>query len=163
LQSTDILSATRRWLLDGVSFAVDTALGMTIRGRFDRVGGSYEVGADGARIELMIDATSVDTGNGIWDGLLRSADTRALAEHPAVRFTSTHVRDVGGGRLRVEGHLEAAGTVEPVAFDAAVTETDHGLRLEAAATIDRQRLGKSADGFAVFLPATVHLTMHLSP
>jgi polyisoprenoid-binding protein YceI len=156
-----ILATTRRWLVAGVDFAVDTALGMTIRGRFDRFGGSYEVGADGVRIELRVDATSIDTGNEIWDGLLRSADGPALAEHPQVGFTSTHVRDVGGGRLRVEGHLEAAGKVEPVAFDAAVTEIDGGLRLEAAATIDRQRLGKSADGFAVFLPATVHLMLHL--
>jgi polyisoprenoid-binding protein YceI len=158
-----VLPATKRWLIDGVDFAVKTSLGMTIRGRFDRVAGYYEVGTDGRRIELAVDATSVDIGNGIWDGLLRSADTRALTEDPEVRFRSTHVREEGDGRLRIEGYLEAAGKVEQVAFDAAVKEVDHGLRLEAAATIDRQRLGTSADGFAIFLPATLHITMHLSP
>jgi polyisoprenoid-binding protein YceI len=154
---------TKRWLLDGINFEVDTALGMTIRGHFDRVGGSYEVGTDGTRIVLTADATSIDTGSGIWDGLLRSADSRALTEHPKVRFTSTQVRELGGGALRVEGHLEVACRVEPVAFDATAKEVDHGLRLEAAATIDRQRLGESAERFAVFLPATVRLTMHLRP
>jgi len=158
-----VLPATKRWLLDRVDFAVDTALGMTIRGHFDRVDGFYEVGTDGTRIELAVDATSVDTGNGFWDRLLRSAEGGALGEDRQVRFRSTHVRESRDGRLRVEGHLEAAGKVEPVAFDAVLEQAGHGLRLEAAATIDGQRLGKSADRVAVFLPATLHVTMLLSP
>jgi polyisoprenoid-binding protein YceI len=162
LPSPDVLPPTR-WSLDGVEFAVDTALGMTIRGRFDRVAGSYEVGPHGSRIELAVDPTSIDTRNGIWDGLLLSAGSRAVSGHPQVRFTSTDVRAVGNGALRVEGLLEGAGKVEPVAFDAAVKQVDDGLRLEAAATIDGRRLGESADRFAVLLPATAHVTMHLSP
>jgi polyisoprenoid-binding protein YceI len=153
-----VLGATKRRLLIGVDFAVDTALGPTIRGHFDRVGGSYEVGPDGARIELAVDVTSADIGHGMWEGLLRSAETR-LAEHPEVRFSSTRVRELGEGTLRVEGNLEAAGNVQTVAFDAAVKDADDGLRLDAAATIDRQLLGKSADRFGLFLPATAHVTM----
>jgi polyisoprenoid-binding protein YceI len=142
---------------------VDTALGPTIRGRFGRVGGSYVVGAGGTTIAVAVDATSVDTGNAIWDGLLQSVDSARLADHPQVRFNSTRVSERGGGALRVEGYLEAAGKVEPLAFDAALKEADHGLRLEADFTLDRQRLGKSADRFGLFLPATVHVSLHLSP
>lgn len=160
MASPDVLPATERWPVDGVDFAVDTALGMTIRGYFDRVGGLYEVGPYGARIELVVDVTSVDTGNGIWNGLLRSTNSRALTEHPKVRFTSTHVRESWDGTLRVEGNLEVSDKVEAVEFNAAVKEGDQGLRLEVAVTLDRQRLGKAADGFGVFLPATVHVTMH---
>jgi polyisoprenoid-binding protein YceI len=160
LPSPDVLSPTR-WSLDGLEFAVHTALGMTIRGRFDRVAGSYEVGPYGSRIDLAVDAASVDTGNRIWDGLLGSADSPSLTEHPQVSFTSTRVRELGDGMLRVEGQLEGAGKVEPVVFDAAVKAVDHGLRLETAVAIDRQLLGKSVNGFGAFLPATMHLTMHL--
>ena len=163
MQSPDVLGATKRWLVDAVAFRVETALGLTIRGHFDRVGGSYEVGTDGTRIELVVDATSIDTGNGFWDGLLQSADSRRLEEHPHVRFTSTRVREVGDGTLHVEGHLEVMGKVEPVAFAAAVKEVDHGLQIEATMTIDRRQLGKNVDRFAAFLPATVHITTHLSP
>jgi polyisoprenoid-binding protein YceI len=163
VQSPDVLGATRRWFLDGVDFAVDTSFGPTIRGRFDRVGGSYESGADGTRIVLAVDATSFDSGNGLWDGLLRSADTRGLAEHPQVRFVSTRVGESGSGRLRVEGYLEARGNVTPLAFDAAVQDVGDGLRVVATATVDREQLGRSADRFGLFLPATVHLTMHFSP
>jgi polyisoprenoid-binding protein YceI len=154
-----ILSQTKRWSLERVDFAVGTALGVTIRGRFERVAGSYEVGPDGTRIELAVDATSVDTGNGIWDGMLRSA----RKDDPQVRFTSTRVRETGNGRLRVEGQLASAGTIEPVAFDATVDEVDRGLRFEVATTIDREQLGKRADQLAVFLPATLHVRLQLSP
>jgi polyisoprenoid-binding protein YceI len=160
-QSNPYSATARRWRLDKVDFVVDAHLGMTIRGRFDHAAGSYEVGPAGPSIALAVDVTSIDTGNGLWDGLLRSADNRALAEHPQVRFTSTHVRELGGGRLRVEGQLDAAGKVEPVAFDATVQTVDGGLRLEAAVKLDRRQLGRNADQFAFFLPATVHISMHL--
>lgn len=163
MQSPDVLGATKRWLLDGLDFDVDTTLGLTIRGHFNRAVGSYEVGPDGREIELAVDVTSVETGNAIWDELLRPADNSGpLNEHPQVRFRSTSIRELGDGTLRVEGQLEAAGYVEPVAFDANAEEIDHGLRLETVVTVDRRRLGKSADRFALFLPATVHVTMNLS-
>ena len=163
MQPPDVVPSTKRWLLDSVTFRVETALGVAIRGHFGNVAGLYEVGPDGGVIELTVDATSIDTGSGIWDGLLRSADNGALAEHPQVRFVSTNIREVGTGRLRVEGTLEAVAKVEPVAFDATLIEIDGGLRLEAVSTVDRERLGQSADRFALLLPATLHVTLHLVP
>lgn len=157
--SSDV-PATRRWSADGVRFAVDPALGPTIRGRFDRVGGSYEVGAAGIEIELVVDATSVEAANGLWAGLLRSAGGERLAKRPEARFRSTRVRGSGDGTLRVEGYLEAAGKTEPVAFDADVGPVDGGLELEAVARVDR--LGKSAERFAFLLPATVRITAHFT-
>jgi polyisoprenoid-binding protein YceI len=162
MQSPDLVGATRRWSVDGLDFAVDTALGPKIRGRFARVGGSYEDGGHGTRLELAVDPSSVDIGNGIWDGLLWPADRRRLAEEEAVSFRSTHVSEMGNGTIRIEGLLEAAGKVEPVEFDAVVTEVDDGRRLEAVAEIDRQWLASSADRFAFLLPATAHVTLHLS-
>lgn len=163
MQTPDLLRTEKRWLVDGLDFVVQTAQGLAIRGRFDRVGGAYEVGPDGRRIELAVDVASIDTGSGIWDGLLRSANSRRLDEHPEVRFRSTRVHDRPDGTLRVEGHLDAAGSVQPVAFDAALRELDRRLQLEAATTLDRQQLGQSVDRFASFLPATLRLTVHLRP
>jgi polyisoprenoid-binding protein YceI len=162
MEGSAMLGTSRRWAVDGVDFAVDPALGPTIRGRFDRVGGSYEVGVGGTRIELVVDPASVDVGNGIWDGLLRRpAEGGPLADQPPVRFRSTRVSEMAGGTLHVEGLLEAAGNVEPLAFGATVNESSDGLRLEAVAPADRQWLGANADRFAFLLPATVHVTLHL--
>src|SRR3954452_20198238 len=120
-----------RWSADAdrtsVDFAVKTFWGLlTVRGHFDRFSGSYEVGPDGTRIELTIDADSLDTGNAKRDEHLRSTDFFAVAEHPQVRFTSTGVRESGDGTLRVAGDLHAAGKVVAIELDATVTELDDG-------------------------------------
>jgi polyisoprenoid-binding protein YceI len=152
-------ASSERWNIDGFDFDVATVWGLTVaRGRFDRAAGSYDVGPDGARLELMVDARSVATGNGLWDDLLRSS---AIAEQPEVRFTSTRVRDSGPGKLHVEGRLEAAGKVVPVEFDAALQRVGHGLQLEATTTVDRQHLGTSGGQLGIMLPATVHLRARL--
>ncbi len=117
------------WHVDGdetsVEFSVDSFWGLTtVRGHFDHFKGSYGVGPDGTKIELTIDADSLDTGNRTRDEHLRSADFFRVAEHPHVRFTSTRVRDTGDGTLQIEGGLEAAGNVVPLAFDATVRQVD---------------------------------------
>jgi polyisoprenoid-binding protein YceI len=156
-------ASPKRWSIDGVDFEVATVWGLTIaRGRFDRVAGLYEVGPEGTKIELMVDAGSLVTGNGMWANLLRSTEPSGIAEHPEVRFTSTHVRDSGEGKLHVEGRLEATGKVVPVEFDAVVQRADHGLQLEAAAVVDRQHLGKTSGQLGMILPAKVHVRAHLA-
>ena len=113
--------APARWAIDSertsVEFAVKTFWGLaTVRGRFDRFDGSYDVGPDGTKIELTIDSDSLDTGNRTRDKHLRSTDFFQVTEHPYVRFTSTRVYDLGGGILHVVGHLEAAGNVALLEF-----------------------------------------------
>jgi polyisoprenoid-binding protein YceI len=152
------------WVVLAIDFAVDTVWDMTVaRGRFDRVSGSYQVGPGGAKLELTVDVTSMDTGNGMWDNLLRSTDPLDVAEYPQARFTSTHIRDSGDGTLYVNGRLEAAGKVVPVDFDAAVQRVDQELRIEATATVDRHQLGKGSGQLGLILPARVHVTARFRP
>ena len=145
IESEERAVTPTRWSVDGgetsVDFAVKTFWGLaTVRGRFDRFGGSYEVGPDGTKIELTIDADSLDTGNRTRDKHLRSADFFGIAEHPQVRFVSTRVRDTGDGTLHVEGGLEAAGKVVPLELDATVRQVDHGLQVEGTTTVDPSKI-----------------------
>jgi polyisoprenoid-binding protein YceI len=150
--------------IDSVDFDVETVWGLTIaRGRFDRVGGSYEAGPEGTKIELKLDSRSVVTGNGMWDDLLHSTELSGLAEHPEVGFRSTRVLNSGQGKLHVEGLLQAAGKVVPVAFDAVLRRVDHGLQLEAAATVHKEQLGKRGGQVGLILPASVHVRARLTP
>jgi len=135
---------------------VDTALGPTIRGRFGRVSGWYEVGPNGTRIELTVDPSSVAVGNPLWEGLLRPS------EELPVRFRSTRVGEGGTGPVHVEGVLETAEKAEPVEFDAALSEAGDGHRLEAVVQVDREWFGPSADRFAFLLPATARVALHLA-
>jgi YceI-like domain len=103
-------------------------------------------------------AASVDTGNAARDKHLRSADFFDVAEHPQVRFTSTHIAGLGNGRAHVRGQLEAAGTSVPVAFDASVRVIDGELELEATTTVDQRRFGMSQGPFRNVRPPTkVHV------
>jgi polyisoprenoid-binding protein YceI len=160
--------APARWSVDrdetSVAFAVKTFWGLaTVRGRFDRFGGSYEVGPDGTKIELTIDADSLDTGNRTRDKHLRSADFFGVAEHPQVRFTSTRVRDAGDGTLHVEGDLEVAGKVVPVEFDATVQQVDHGLLVEATTIVDHRQFGMSSGQLGMIRPpARLHVAARLN-
>jgi polyisoprenoid-binding protein YceI len=168
IKSEERAVAPARWSVDSdetsVAFAVKTFWGLTtVRGRFDRFGGSYEVGPDGTQIELTIDADSLDTGNRLRDKHLRSTDFFGVAEHPQVRFTSTRVRDAGDGTLHVEGDLEAAGKVVPLDFDATVKEVDDGLEVETTATVDQWQFGMSSGQLGMIRPPTaLHVRARLN-
>ena len=168
IKSEERAAASTRWTVDGdetsVDFAVKTFWGLaTVRGRFDRFGGSYEVGPDGTKIELTLDADSLDTGNRTRDKHLRSSDFFGVAEHPQVRFTSTRVRDARDGTLRVEGDLEAAGKVVPLEFDATVKQVAGVLEVEATTTVDQRQLGMSSGRLGMIRrPATLHVKAGLS-
>ena len=81
-------AAPTRWKVDAdktfVEFAVDTFWGLsTVRGRFDRFDGRYEVGPDGMKIEATIDANSLHTGNRKRDEHLRSVRLLRRRRAPA--------------------------------------------------------------------------------
>jgi polyisoprenoid-binding protein YceI len=161
-------TAPTRWSVNAaessVEFAVKTFWGLTtVRGRFDRFAGRYEVGPNGTTIELAIDADSLDTGNKTRDKHLRSPEFFGVAEHPQVRFTSTRVHHVTDGILHVVGHLEAAGKVVSLEFPATVQEVGHGLEVEATTTVDHRLLGMSSGRFGMIRPpAMLHIKTRLS-
>jgi polyisoprenoid-binding protein YceI len=124
--------------------------------------GTYEVGPSGTKIELTIDADSLDTGNGTRDKHLRSNDFFGVDEHPRVRFTSTRVLDTGDGKLHVEGDLDAAGKVAPLEFDATVAQAGDVLELETTTTVDHRWFGMSSGQLAMIRPpATLHVKARL--
>jgi polyisoprenoid-binding protein YceI len=166
--STQTTATERHWLVDADSSAVDftikTLWGMaTVRGGFDRFEGRYDVRPDGATIELLIEADSIDTGNATRDKHLRSDDFFGIAAHPNVRFRSTSVADGGDGVLYVDGVLEAAGTVVPLRFTAAAREAKDGLQIEATTTVDHRRFGMHSGVLGMIRPpAEVHVHARLS-
>jgi polyisoprenoid-binding protein YceI len=155
--------APPRWSLDrdgsSVGFTVKTMWGLIpVRGRFDRVAGSYEFGRNGTTIELTIDADSIDTGNAKRDEHLRSSDFFDVDDHAQVRFRSTRVYAVGDEMLHVVGNLEVAGIVEPLEFAATVQPAGDGLAVEATTTVDQRRFGMSSGLLGMIRrPATLHV------
>lgn len=139
--------AGTRWRLDpsgsSAEFRVPNFWGITSdKGRFQRLYGWLEVDDDHRwRMELTMDAASLDTGNRRRDRHLRSAEFFDAEHHPEVRFRSSGVNDHGGGRLHIQGELEAAGERAPLHVEVTVKHADGRLDLDAAATVDQRQLG----------------------
>lgn len=158
---------TKHWSLDrertSVEFSVKSFWGLgTVRGRFDRCRGSYETGPDGTKIELTVDADSIDTGNGRRDAHLKSAAFFDVADHPQVRFISTHVRDTDDGELYGMGVLDAAGASEPIAFAAKIREVGDELEVEGTTNVDHRWLGMSSGPLKMIRPpATLRVEARL--
>jgi polyisoprenoid-binding protein YceI len=155
------------WAVDAeqssVEFAVKTFWGLTtVQGRFQRLGGCWDMSGPGQSIELTIDPASVDTRNSKRDEHLRSADFFDVADHPRVRFASTRIRTTGDGILHVEGELEAAGVIVPIEFDATVRFVADELEVEATTTVDPRRFGMSSGHLGMIRPpAELHVRARL--
>jgi polyisoprenoid-binding protein YceI len=162
-------TTTERWTVDRrrttAEFEVEHFWGLhTVRGRFDRLDGSYTVGPAGPRIELTIDAASVDTGNAARDRHLQAHDFFNVERHPLVQFRSTRVVAAGTGRVHLSGTLFAAGTSVPVAFDASVRLIEGDLEVEATTTVDQSRFGMSRGPlWNIRRPVKLHVKARLTP
>jgi polyisoprenoid-binding protein YceI len=156
--------AGTRWRLDpsasSAEFRVPNVWGLSsVKGRFKRLGGWLEVDDDRWRMELTLDAASLDTGNPRRDRHLRSADFFDAEHHPEARFRSSSVNDRGGGRLDVEGELAAAGERVRLQVEVTVAGAGGWLELDAAATVDQRRLGMTFSPLGVVRSPTA-LSVH---
>jgi polyisoprenoid-binding protein YceI len=132
------------WRLDparsSVEFQVPHFYGlMIVNGRFASYRGTVDL-RDRPSVELIVDATSLDTKNARRDKHLRSKDFFDVERHPEVRFSSDTVA-VSGDTLRVHGWLHAAGERITVEADARLTEVDGELEIAATARSDHRELG----------------------
>ena len=113
------MPGTTTWQIDPahttVEFAVKHMMFTTVRGRFKTFAGSIQINEqnpDQSRVEVSIDAASIDTGAPDRDAHLRSADFLDVEKHPKMTFTSTRVDGAHkkeGDRFKVYGDLEIRG------------------------------------------------------
>ena len=107
--------------------------------------------AAGNRVELVIDAASVDTGWAARDEHVRGDDFLDVGNHPEIRFVSTGIEPLaedaaGQSRVLLTGDLTLRGATRPV--DLEVTLNRQGemrgrevLGFTATGAIDRREFG----------------------
>jgi polyisoprenoid-binding protein YceI len=100
-----------------------------VRGAFNDISGhGYFDAAQPAqsKVELSIQAASIDTRNADRDAHLRSNDFFAMEQYPTITFTSTGVEVVGSETFELTGDLTIKGVTKPVTLDVEYlgTETD---------------------------------------
>lgn len=116
--------AAERWEIDsghsGVHFSVRHMVLAKVRGKFTRWSGAV-LAEDGdearAALDVVIDASSIDTGVADRDTHLKSPDFLDVARYPEITFKAERPERLGPERLRVSGVLTIRGVARPVVLD----------------------------------------------
>ena len=121
-----------------------------VRGRFSDFEGAIafdEAQPERSRVELTIQAASIDTNTPDRDAHLRSEDFFAVEKYPAITFVSTAISPKGSGRFDVTGSLTMRGVtrevVIPIAYLGAATDPwgNQKVAFEGEVTLNRKDYG----------------------
>jgi polyisoprenoid-binding protein YceI len=135
------------WLVDpGASharFVAGTLAGLVkTPGRFRALSGKLHVDEAQAAGDLVIDCSSIDTGNRMRDRHLRSRGFFHIKRHPLIHYEAHSVSREDRGRARIDGELVVAGTRTPLPLDVTMqAPTDGMLELACHTEVDRVALG----------------------
>jgi polyisoprenoid-binding protein YceI len=108
------------WTVDtdhvAVNFAVSHFDVSYVHGRFDRIAATvqFNPAAKTGQVVVTVDADSIDTGNRLLDGILRSPQFLDSAPYPEIRFVSEGFVFDGDKLSAVEGTLWLHGTARPL-------------------------------------------------
>ena len=84
--------------------------------RFDKTSGKivFDKAAKTGSVDIVIDATSVDTGYPTFNGHIQGEDFLDTAKYPTATFKSTKVIFEGDKPAAIEGNLTLKGVTKPV-------------------------------------------------
>jgi polyisoprenoid-binding protein YceI len=158
-----------------IGFVARHAMVTKVRGSFDEFAGTAVLdGANPAnsRVEVTIDAASIDTRNAQRDEHLRSNDFLAMQEYPKITFASTGVRQAGETTFEVTGDLTIKGVTNeitiPFEFEGAAKDPFGNERVgfEGSVTINRRDYGvtwnAALEGGGVLVSDKVTLEFEIS-
>jgi polyisoprenoid-binding protein YceI len=135
------------WLVDPrashARFVAGTLAGLVkTPGRFRALSGDLVVDQAHASGALVIDSSSIDTGNRIRDRHLRSRGFFHVKRHPQLRYEAHSISSQDPGRARIDGELIVADTCTPLPLDVTLhAPADGVVELACHADVDRVALG----------------------
>jgi len=98
-----------------VNFQVNKA-SVPIQGRFDKWTSSLTFSSPELStgvLEIKVDAASVDTGSGLKNGKLKSAEFFDVKNNPVISFRSTKITQTGPNTFSVDGDFNIRGVSKP--------------------------------------------------
>ncbi|HVT45811.1 MAG TPA: YceI family protein [Thermoanaerobaculia bacterium] len=147
------LFAEQQWIIDpkhsDVSFRIRHLMS-NVTGRFTRFSGTViqDDEIEASRVELVIEAASIDTNEPRRDEDLRSSDFFDVRKHPKITFKSSKITKVSDERFEVAGMLTMRGVIKPivlpVTFLGFARDPFSGVRragFEMGTTINRKDFG----------------------
>ena len=112
-------------------------------GKFEKVSGSITLAggkAEGGKIDVDVDVSSLKTDQEKLDGHLKSPDFFDVAKFPGAKFTSTEIKAGGekGATDTVTGELELHGEKKTISFPATITVSADSVSGTAEFSINRK-------------------------
>lgn len=133
-----------------IGFVARHAMVTKVRGSFNDFTGTGHFDAEDpsrSRLEVTIQAASIDTRNADRDAHLRGNDFFDMESYPELRFVSTAVEVVDESTYRVTGDLTIKGVTRPVTIDFELTGSavdpfgNHRIGFEGSTTVNRKDWG----------------------
>ncbi len=119
-----VLAHADTWQIDSshtnVEFTVRNMMISNVKGQFQKTTGTITANgndAASAKIDVSIDASSVDTRVERRDAHLKSPDFLDVAKYPTITFKSTKVEAEGPNKWKVTGDLTLHGVTKQVALE----------------------------------------------
>jgi polyisoprenoid-binding protein YceI len=119
-----ILGHAATWQIDpdhsSFQFKVRHLMVSNVKGDFNKVKGVVTMDdkdVANLKVELTIDAASVNTGHAKRDEHLRAADFFDVAKYPTITFVSKKVMGAGPDKLKVIGDLTIHGVTKEITVD----------------------------------------------
>jgi polyisoprenoid-binding protein YceI len=112
------------WSIDAshanAQFSVKHMMVSNVRGAFSNITGTVELNDKDiakSRVNVEIDASTIDTRNEKRDAHLKSDDFFDVTKYPTMTFKSTKVKRTGKGKLKITGDLTIRGVTRSVILD----------------------------------------------
>ncbi len=119
-----VLAHADSWQIDSshtsVEFTVRHMMISNVKGQFQKTTGTITANGNdpaSAKVDVTIDASSVDTRVERRDAHLKSPDFLDVAKFPTITFKSTKVEAVGPNKWTMTGDLTIHGVTRPVVLD----------------------------------------------
>jgi polyisoprenoid-binding protein YceI len=130
-------------------------------GRFRSLSGNLVIDEAYAAGALVIDCSSIDTGNRMRDRHLRSRDFFHVKLHPQLRYRAHSISSSEPGRARIDGELIVADTPTPLPLDVTLhVLTERTVKLACQTEVDRVALG--IGGARAMVPRAVQLDVEIT-
>ena len=158
-----------------IGFVARHAMVTKVRGAFNEFEGTGTLDGTNpanSRVQVTIDAASIDTRNAQRDEHLRGNDFLAMQEYPKITFASTGVRQAGETTFEVTGDLTIKGVTQsitiPFEFEGAAKDPFGNERVgfEGSVAINRKDYGvtwnAALEGGGVLVSDKVTLEFEIS-
>ena len=103
-----------------ISFKVSHLAVSSVTGRFNKIKGTASIQGDdlaSRKVQVIIEAASVDTGHPKRDEHIRSADFLDTAKYPTITFVSKKFLKDDSGKMKIVGDLTLHGVTREITVD----------------------------------------------